>query len=232
MISVCLPTHNGSKYIIQQLNSIICQLKEEDEIIISDDSSEDNTCELIQAINDKRIKIYREGKFSSYVFNFENAIKHARGDHIFLCDQDDVWVNNKVYKMLNALQNVDLVVSDCYVTDSFLNIIHYSYYKIRKTTKSKLLSLIGGSPYLGCCMAFNRNILDKVLPFPKSVNSHDIWIGNIAAFYFKIKFIDDKLIYYRRHDQNISTIAGTSKSSFYARFADRFRTIINLFSRL
>src|SRR5665648_141557 len=91
MISVCLPTHNGSKYIIQQLNSIICQLKEEDEIIISDDSSEDNTCELIQAINDKRIKIYREGKFSSYVFNFENAIKHARGDHIFLCDQDDVW---------------------------------------------------------------------------------------------------------------------------------------------
>jgi hypothetical protein len=126
----------------------------------------------------------------------------------------------------------NLVISDCYVTDSELNIVHDSYYSIRKTVRNKFLSLIGRSPYLGCCLAFNRTILSKVLPFPKRVNSHDIWIGNIAAFYFRIKFIDDKLIYYRRHNGNTSIIAGTSKFSFYARFIDRLKTIIHLLSRI
>jgi glycosyltransferase involved in cell wall biosynthesis len=90
MISVCLPTFNGSKYIIQQLDSILCQLKENDEIIISDDSSEDNTCELIEKLNDKRIIILKEKKIPNYIFNYENAIKHAKGKYIFLSDQDDV----------------------------------------------------------------------------------------------------------------------------------------------
>lgn len=232
MVSVCLPTHNGSKYIIQQLDSILCQLKEDDEIVISDDSSVDGTCELIETINDKRIIIYKEHKYSNYVFNYENALRHAKGDYIFLCDQDDVWLPNKVEVMCRTLNECDLVLSDCYVTDSELNIVHQSYYSLRKTVRNKYWSLIGGSPYLGCCIAFNRNILSKALPFPKSINTHDIWIGNIAAFYFKIKFIDDKLIYYRRHNGNTSIIAGTSKASFYARSIDRLTTIRNLLSRL
>jgi glycosyltransferase involved in cell wall biosynthesis len=232
MISVCLPTYNGSKYILDQINSILLQLTDEDEIIISDDCSTDNTLKLIYGLKDSRIKVFENKKFPSYIFNFENAINRAKGDKIFFSDQDDIWLPNKVEIMSEVLNEADLIISDCYVTDSDLSIVHDSYYQIRKTTKSKILGLIGGSPYLGCCMAFNRTILSKALPFPKSVNSYDIWIGNIAAFYYKVKFIDDKLIYYRRHNGNISTMAGKSKSTYFDKLFDRLRTISNLMSRL
>ena len=232
MISVCIPTHNGSKYIIQQLDSILSQLNEEDEIIVSDDASEDNTCELIEKLNDKRIIIFKENKFPNYIFNYENAINRTKGNYIFLCDQDDVWLPNKAEVMCRALIEYDLVVSDCFVTDSNLNIIHDSYYLIRKAIRNKFMALALRSPYLGCCMAFNRKILNKALPFPKHINSHDIWLGNIAAFYYSVNFINDKLIYYRRHAGNISIMAGTSKISYFLRLKDRLMTSIQLLSRL
>ena len=232
MISVCLPTYNGSNYILQQLNSILPQLSSEDEVIISDDCSTDNTLHLIKSLNDSRIKIFENEKFSSYIFNFEYAIKKAKGDLIFLSDQDDIWLPNKVKIMCNYLKKYDLVLSDCYVTDSDLSIQIPSYYRIRKTVQNKYISLIGGSPYLGCCMAFKKTILTKALPFPKDINSHDIWLGNIAAFYYKTIFIKDKLIFYRRHNLNTSVIAGSSKASYRARLGDRIRTIKNLISRL
>lgn len=97
MISVCLATYNGQQYILEQLQTILPQLSEDDEIIISDDNSTDNTVNLIKSINDNRIKIFinKSGK-RIYTKNFENAINHSLGDFIFLCDQDDVWMPNKV----------------------------------------------------------------------------------------------------------------------------------------
>jgi glycosyltransferase involved in cell wall biosynthesis len=232
MISVCIPTHNGSKYIIQQLDSILFQLNEKDEIIVSDDSSEDNTCKLIENLNDKRIIIFKENKFSNYILNYENAINHAKGNHIFLCDQDDVWLPNKVDVMCRALNKYDLVVSDCFVTDSNLTILNDSYYLLRNAVRNKFLALALRSPYLGCCMAFNRKILNKALPFPNHINSHDIWLGNIAAFYYSVKFVNEKLIYYRRHSGNTSIMAGTSNLSLYLRLKDRLLTSIQLLTRL
>lgn len=232
MISVCLPTYNGSEFIIEQITSILNQLSGNDEIIISDDCSTDNTLQLIRELNDDRIKIFENNKFISYIFNFENSIKKAHGDIIFLSDQDDVWLPNKVAEMCLALKDTDFVLSDCYVTDKDLNIVSESYYSIRKTKKNKFISLLGGSPYLGCCMAFNRRILTKVLPFPSYISSHDIWIGNVASFFYKSVFIDNKLIYYRRHNQNISTFAGKSKTSIFEKITTRTLLLKALISRI
>ena len=63
MISVCMATFNGEKYIKEQIDSILIQLKEEDELIISDDGSTDKTLEIINELNDSRIKTLKnEGK--------------------------------------------------------------------------------------------------------------------------------------------------------------------------
>lgn len=111
MISVCIATHNGAHYIKEQIESILCQLGTNDEIIISDDGSTDNTIDILLAFNDKRIIIYHykqpvKSKHSHiYVCkNFENALKHAKGDYIFLADQDDWWMPNKVMKCLEDLK--------------------------------------------------------------------------------------------------------------------------------
>ena len=101
MISVCIATYNGSKYIKEQIDSILPQLDECDEIIVSDDSSTDNTLSILKSYHDRRIIIFTNQKFNSPIYNFENALKHAKGDIIFLSDQDDIWEFNKVQVMIS-----------------------------------------------------------------------------------------------------------------------------------
>lgn len=103
-----MTTYNGEKYISVQLDSILKQLSENDEVIISDDSSTDRTVDVIKNFKDKRIKLYEDNHFHSPIFNFENALEKASGDIIFLSDQDDVWLDNKV-KIMTGLDRKSVV---------------------------------------------------------------------------------------------------------------------------
>ena len=129
MISVCMASHNGGCYIRQQVESILKQIDSCDELIISDDSSADETLSILKSFNDSRIKIFNHTPpkgLSGHIYatiNFENALKEAKGDYIFLSDQDDVWTDDKVEVMMKHLQYKPYVVSDCYVTDSDLNVV-------------------------------------------------------------------------------------------------------------
>lgn len=238
MISVCIATHNGGKYLRQQIESVICQLDDNDEIVISDDGSNDNTVDVITSFNDDRIKVnyltppkglpgYRYA-----TLNFENALKHSKGDYIFLADQDDVWLPEKVKIMMKSLQNNPYVLSDCYVTDESLKIISDTRFTPESgITKNKYLAFIKSTPFQGSCAAFRREVLQKALPFPDGIQSHDRWIGFVAAFYFSVKIIPDRLIYYRRHTGAISTTTeGKSPESIFGRLSNRFEYIKGLIS--
>ena len=206
MISVCMATYNGEKYIKEQLSSILSQLSEKDEIIVSDDSSTDKTVEIIESFQDKRIKILKNNKFRQPNLNFENALKYSKGDIIFLSDQDDVWVKNKVEIILNQLKKYDLIVSDAFITDKKLNITNESLFSEVNSNRGILKNIIKNT-YYGCCMAFKREVLKKALPFPKTREiGHDLWLGIIADKYFKVKFLKEKLIYFRRHENTLTTI--------------------------
>lgn len=229
MISVCIATYNGEEYIEKQINSILVQLKNNDEIIISDDSSTDNTLDVIKSFNDERIKIFPNNKFYSPIFNFENALKQAKGDYIFLSDQDDIWLDNKVSKMVEALKQYSLVVSDCYVVDKDCNIIRDSFF-LKQPTPGILKNIIKNN-YIGCCMAFRREVLTKALPFPKQIAMHDIWLGLCGSLYYKAIFIPDKLILYRRHGNNASPTGERSKYSLKYKLCYRIELILLLVKR-
>ena len=81
-------------------------------------------------------------------------------------------------------------------------------------------------------MAFKHRILDAALPFPSKIPMHDSWLGNIAAFKFKLVFISDKLIYYRRHENNASTTSEPTKNSVVKQMNYRMQIIEGLMSRL
>ena len=100
-ISIAMATYNGEKYIKDQLDSILVQLGKDDEIIISDDKSTDQTTEIIKKYikEDSRIKLL-EGPQKGFVKNFENALLNCSNEIIFLCDQDDIWLENKKEKVL------------------------------------------------------------------------------------------------------------------------------------
>src|SRR5512135_1032010 len=120
-VSVCMATHNGAKYIQRQLNSILKQLDKSDEVIISDDSSTDDTVTLIKSFCDERITLLEDNTFFSPIFNIENALRKASGEIIFPSDQDDIWLDNKISvvrdKFKGKTGSVYLIMLDGYMID-------------------------------------------------------------------------------------------------------------------
>ena len=230
MISVCMPTYNGEKYIKEQLDSILSQISVDDEVIISDDSSTDKTLEIIKSYNDFRLKVLENNHFKSPIFNLENALKQAKGDYIFLADQDDVWYPNKVEKLLLCLTDYDCVVSDATVVNSDMTVIHESFMAINHSRKGFVNNLIKNG-FLGCCMAFSSSLLKIVLPFPKNIPMHDSWIGLNATLKGKVLFLDEPLIYYRRHESNASCSSEKSKNTLSTKIKHRYNLFVETMKR-
>lgn len=211
-ISVCLATYNGAKYLRQQIESILCQLSENDELIISDDQSTDGTKDLIDSFNDPRIKLYVNDIKGGIAKNFENALKRAEGDYIFLSDQDDIWMKDKVRTVVGELRNVDCVLHNAELIDSEGNFLHSNLFSIYNTRTGYLNNLIRNT-FVGCCMAFRKEILNEILPIPIHITMHDMWIALISEKKGKTCLISENLIFYRRHDSNASTTSHKSKFS-------------------
>jgi len=223
MISVCMATFNGGKYIKEQIDSILVQLGKDDELIISDDGSTDNTLEIIRELDDSRIKVYENAGIHGYAHNFENALKKASGDYIFFSDQDDVWLPSKVETMLPYLQHDNFVISDAYITNDELEI------KCRlsswRTYKKGYLQNLFKSIYAGCTCAFTKRIKDYALPFPSTKYiQHDNWIGLLCELKFNVVYVDKPLILYRRHNSNTS--GAGSKSSKTPLFMIKYRVVL------
>lgn len=228
MISVCMATKNGASYVAAQIDSILLQLSAADELIISDDGSTDDTVQIIQSYRDTRIKLIRHNTLQGVTRNFEASLKASSGDFIFLADQDDVWLPSKVEVMLQHLQLHDLVISDCLVVDHSLKIKNGSFFTHNRSGKGLIRNILKNS-YMGCCMAFNRKLLNRALPFPKDIPIHDFWIGLIGEMYFNVHFIPDVLVYHRRHSSNASSTGGSSVFSLPRKVVNRYRIIKSLF---
>jgi len=230
-ISVCIATFNGDKYIGDQIDSILGQLSTDDEIIISDDGSTDNTLEILKNFKDSRIKIHQNKNRLGPVYNFENALSKSTNQYIFLADQDDIWNERKIETFKNYLSEFHVVVSDCSVVDNDLKIINPSFYVLRNSGEGLLKNFFQNS-YLGCCMAFHRQVLEKALPFPPQLPMHDIWIGLVTELFFKSIFIEDKLILFRRHHLNATITSERSNHSLYKKFVFRKNLIFYLIRKV
>lgn len=228
MISVCIATYNGARYIGEQLASILKQLSAEDEVVVSDDGSTDGTIDIVRSLNDRRIRIVDGPRRHSPTLNFEWALRNAKGDYVFLADQDDVWLEGKVRRCMEELQKCDCVVSDARVTDSCLNTTSESLFKLMHVRRGRLSNLLWRNGYTGCCMAFKREVLSKALPFPTDIPMHDIWIGNVAAFCGRLRFIDDRLLLFRRHDATASCNGKGSSYSLWQKLSFRWHTLKNI----
>lgn len=230
MISVCIPTYNGEAFIKQQLDSILNQSVTVNEIIISDDSSTDRTVEIIKSYGDPRIKLFENQTFKNPIFNLENALKQAKGDFVFLADQDDIWYPEKVKIVLGHLKTFNLVITDCNLIDSHNNIIKPSFFDIVKSHNGFFRNLYKNG-FLGCCMAFDRKLLKIVLPFPKKIAMHDIWIGLNAELHSSVYFLPEILVGYRKHANNRTPYTGSSsKNSLFYRIKYRLEMLYLVFN--
>ena len=232
MISVCIATYNGEKFIRKQLLSVLSQISDTDEVIVSDDGSTDSTLEAIRQIGAKNVRIISNKGQHGYTPNFENALKQAKGDVIFLCDQDDLWAENKVSCCLLHLQCNDLVISDARLIDAHDKEIGTSFFALRHSKAGFLANLVRFS-YIGCCIAFKRNVLNYALPFPPKHRycTHDNWIALVAMAFFKTKIINEKLVNYRRHEANTSAGGLKKTTSLWFKLCYRLYLVHHLLRR-
>lgn len=224
MISVCIATYNGARYIRQQLESILAQIADEDEIIISDDGSDDDTVAVIEQLNDCRIRLFRHNG-RNLKDNFAYAMSQSRGDVIFLSDQDDIWLPDKYRLCTEALQNADLVLTNCKVVDAELNTIMPSFFDAYHSKPGLLRNILAGA-YYGSCMAFRRKIYNNSLPWPSSpLVTHDLWLGLVAEMTGRVYFISDICMLYRRHSSTVTTVGSNlwtrSKRSLWVKIYTR-----------
>lgn len=221
MITVCMTTYKGERFRDEQIASIQQNIAPADQFIISEDGDDiafldalskdgsdksdrntGNDGDKIQTRNVLPLK----GPGCGAVANFEYALRHAKGDIIFLSDQDDIWTENKVEKVLKAFEENPkcmLVVHDADIIDEKGDCIGESFYAFRNSDPG-ILKNIWKNSYIGCCMAFRKELLEYALPFPTKGTLHDQWLGILAEQMGEVVFLEDKLLHYRRHEENVS----------------------------
>lgn len=236
-VSVCMPVYNGSKYIELQILSILESCNSWGgnwELLICDDFSSDNTLQVVTSFSavEPRIRILSNNKNLGVVRTVNRLLCSATKDVIILSDQDDVWHRNRVNCTVSAFREERCSVVLCcnQLINSDSQILDKSYPpKIFGKTRTNLLASFIRNQYLGCCMALDRNILDKVLPIPQFSSMHDIWIGIIASLSSGVFYDDRTLVYYRRHSSNVTSL--TTRSLAHA-FYHRVTYIAMIFAAL
>lgn len=205
--SVAMAVYNGEKFLAKQIDSILEQLGNDDELIISYDDSQDRTLEIISEYEkkDSRVRII-ENVHPGVVGNFNNALSACTKDVIFISDQDDVWVDGKREIMMQALKKsgVDLAIHNVVHIDANDNIISKPLFEEYGIGKGLLRNYLKPR-YSGCCMAFPENTLSIVYPMPDSVINYDHWIGMACELFGDVVFVEDVLLEHRLHDSNITT---------------------------
>ena len=220
-ISVVLATYNGEKYILDQLESIYRQRRKPDEVIIRDDCSTDRTCDLIESFistNKLKWKLIKGDSNIGFINNFTEALKSVTGDIIFLCDQDDIWKENKIYEMTSIMSKHHQILclnSSYECIDSIGKKIPVKTFPftsnngliigkiIKKNTvcSVKLEDITKYNISMGCTMALKKSLLKDYMN-NAGYALHDWLINILAARNDGLFFYNKPLINYRIHSNN------------------------------
>ncbi|HJW00489.1 MAG TPA: glycosyltransferase family 2 protein [Arthrobacter sp.] len=203
--SICMATYNGSRYIEEQLESILRQLGPDDEVVIVDDASSDGTVDSIRSFGDARIRVIQATSNQGYVKSFEQAVLASRGDAIFLSDQDDVWVEGRLDAMLKALESAAVVASNFDVLGGgdrpAIPLLQESDSARHRANLFGIL--VGYRAYYGCGMAFRREVLSSFAPIPPYLReSHDLWLAILGNSAGSIRHLGKATLLRRIHDDN------------------------------
>lgn len=235
--SVCMASYNGENFIRKQIESILDDLDDNDELIIVDDCSSDKTIEEINKFDDSRIKLLVNPVNMGEVYSFNKAILNTKNDYIFLSDQDDIWLKGRSHFMAEtlAMSSAILLTSNFSWIDEKDRHIEVKIDGVSSKKSKKNLSnifdiFIGKTNYFGCAMVFKKNLIGKICPIPKYVESHDLWIA-LAANLLRSNMHTDEFTFKKRYHSSNATRT-VSQRSILMRLYSRLVFLISIFEIL
>lgn len=219
MISVAMATYNGEKYLEKQLDSIFSQTCPIDELVVCDDGSKDKTVSILKRYQERYpIRIYSNEKNLGYKLNFKKALSLCKGDHIFLCDQDDIWLEEKVEIMMDKMQEDPriLVLASSFVyinaQDQLVsfkeekgksnNNLYLKPVKKEDCVEVKFEEFYHHNFFQGCALLIKKEIRDEVVNHFTEKIPHDHLINLMAAKEGGMYFWNHVLFQYRLHENN------------------------------
>jgi len=217
MITILMATFNGEKYIDEQIQSILSQSVDNWKLIIQDDCSTDSTVRIIQKYlvkyPDKITIVQRQSPSRSAKTNFISMLEMAKSDYVMTCDQDDIWLPNKVELTLKKMRDMEceygkdiplLVHTDLKVVNENLEVVAESMFRYQNLDSRRISfnNLLVQNIVTGCTMMFNRPLLNLADNVPDESIMHDWWFALVAAAFGKIGFVKEPTILYRQHRSN------------------------------
>jgi glycosyltransferase involved in cell wall biosynthesis len=211
-----MATYNGSKFLKEQLDSIRGQSRQINELVVCDDGSKDNTVNILNEFSSSApftVKIIVNEDNLGSTKNFEKAMAQCSGDIIISCDQDDVWLSDKV----KILENVFLTNSNCGMVFTNAMMIDEKNTPLNElwaafdfnTTSQKILKngkgqhfFWGNNIVTGATAAISKSFFQEAAPFPKEF-VHDHWLAATAALKGNLFFSDAITINYRQHSSQL-----------------------------
>lgn len=232
VVDILVAVYNGEKYLKAQLESVINQTYKEFNIIIRDDGSTDSSLDIIKefkSLYPEKVQIIEGKPSKSAKNNFFELMNYAASDYIMFCDQDDIWLENKVELTLSKMKETEdlngkttpvLCHTDLTVVDKDLNTIHPSFYKMQKfdISKTTLNRALVQNIVTGCTVMINKPLLNLA----KGTNAediimHDWWLFLIASAFGKVEVVNTPTILYRQHESNQLGAQNPSEIGYYAK---------------
>lgn len=209
--TIVISTYNGEKYIEEQLSSILNQSLQPDEVIIRDDCSSDKTVEICNRfIKDNSLqqswKIYVNKKNIGWAENFYRGFDQATGDIIFPCDQDDIWMKEKIKCMTDIMKHyndIGLLIGGnikMIDKDGDIEIIKKKYSgKLNRLKFDRKLLFVD---HPGCVYCLKKSFYEEIKEYRFSGYPHDSLLIRMGRLLGKAYYYDTPVIYWRRHSQN------------------------------
>ena len=214
MVTVLLAVYNGEKYLAQQIDSILAQTVKDIKIVIRDDGSCDNSVDIINYYcNNYPDKVFclNGNPTGSAKQNFAKLLEACDDDYIMFCDQDDVWLPQKVETTLAAMQKSEggskipvLVHTDLKVVDQNLKVISDSFFEFQKLIQSEITlpRLLVQNYVTGCTVMINRALKEKCKKIPNNCIMHDWWLALVAVIFGRLVCVNESTMLYRQHSDN------------------------------
>lgn len=210
--SIALATYNGSRYLREQLDSILNQTLTDFEVVVCDDSSTDDTLQILQeyASKDSRFKIHSNQNNLGFKKNFEHILSLCNGEFIAFCDQDDVWEANHLEILYNNIGDNDCIGANSLIIDEngvsqSKTLLEYWPIHIMPQNENELFQHeLYSNVIQGTASLIRASLVKLALPIPDDIKYHDYWFALIAGCNNKCKYISNVVLKYRRHSNNAS----------------------------